>query len=89
MGLDNTGDLFTLSRHSTLGTNNVFTHSFGNPFSFKVDVESTGDILGANTVTNETDTYSSHPDAQKIITLTQAEYDAIGTPNVNTVYLTV
>ncbi|KKL45640.1 hypothetical protein LCGC14_2353630, partial [marine sediment metagenome] len=48
-----------------------------------------GNILGANTVTNETDTYSSHPDVQKVITLTQIEYDAIGTPNANTLYLTI
>jgi hypothetical protein len=39
-------------------------------------------------VMNDTDTYISHPNAQKIITLTQAEYDLIGAPNVNTLFFT-
>jgi len=40
-------------------------------------------------VMNDTDTYSSHPDAQKIITLTSAEYGAIGTPDANTLYFVI
>jgi len=39
-----------------------------------------------NKVGNDTDTYTSTPKANQIITLTQTEYDAIGTPDVNTLY---
>ncbi len=45
-----------------------------------------------NSVKNDTDTYTSTPPVTKIITLTQAEYNAIvsgGTPNVNTLYIII
>jgi hypothetical protein len=39
-----------------------------------------------NTVKNDTDTYTSTPAANQIVTLTQAEYDAIATKDPNTIY---
>jgi len=39
-------------------------------------------------VKNDTDTYAT-PDVQKIISLTQAQYTAIATPNVNTLYIII
>jgi hypothetical protein len=45
-----------------------------------------------DSVKNDTDTYTSTPPVTKIITLTQAEYNAIvsgGTPNVNTLYIII
>ena len=45
------------------------------------------DVTGI--VTNSTDTYTGTDACQHIITLTQAEYDAIGTPDANTLYIIV
>ena len=45
----------------------------------------TGD---ASTIKNNTDTYTSLASVAKVITLTDAEYAAIGTKNGNTLYLT-
>ena len=42
-----------------------------------------------NSVKNDTDTYTSTAPVTKIITLTQAEYTAITTPNVNTLYIII
>tara|TARA_B110000208_G_scaffold117630_1_gene144066 strand:- start:198 stop:2111 length:1914 start_codon:yes stop_codon:yes gene_type:complete len=45
-----------------------------------------------DSVKNDTDTYTSTPPVTKIITLTQAEYNAIvagGTPDVNTLYIII
>ena len=42
-----------------------------------------------NSVKNDTDTYTSTPPVTKIITLTQAEYTAITTPDVNTLYIII
>ena len=42
-----------------------------------------------DSVKNDTDTYTSTPPVTKIITLTQAEYTAITTPNVNTLYIII
>ncbi len=42
-----------------------------------------------DSVKNNTDTYTSTPPVTKIITLTQAEYTAITTPNVNTLYIII
>ncbi len=46
----------------------------------------TGSVTG-NVVGNNTDTYTSAPAVQQIVTLTQAEYNAIGSPDVNTLYI--
>ena len=43
----------------------------------------------ATSVRMDTDTYTSTPPVTKIITLTQAEYTAITTPNVNTLYVII
>lgn len=40
-------------------------------------------------ITNSTDTYTSVADVQHIITLTAAEYSAIGTPDANTFYIVI
>jgi hypothetical protein len=40
-------------------------------------------------VTNSTDTYTSNAKVQHLVSLTQAEYDAIGTKNDNTLYIII
>ena len=50
--------------------------------SLNVTGSVTGNVLG-----NNTDTYTSSAAIQQVITLTQAEYNAIGSPNVNTLYV--
>ncbi|MFY0714136.1 hypothetical protein J1D01_10695 [Seonamhaeicola sp. NFXS20] len=61
--------------------------------SYTLDVSGdgrfTGNITAPNIITNETDTYTGTDKAAKIITLTQAEYDAIGTKNASTLYIIV
>lgn len=57
--------------------------------TFASTVTATGNILGANTVTNETDTYTASAKVTKMITLSQSEYNAIGTKDVNTLYIIV
>ena len=42
-----------------------------------------------NSVKNDTDTYTSTPSVTKIITLTQAQYTAITTPDVYTLYIII
>jgi len=46
----------------------------------------TGSILG-NVLGNNTDTYTSSAAVQQVVTLTQTEYNAIGSPNANTLYI--
>jgi hypothetical protein len=53
-----------------------FTGSFG------VTGSVTGNVLG-----NNTDTFTSSAAVQQVVTLTQAEYNAIGSPNANTLYI--
>ena len=50
--------------------------------SFAVTGSVTGNVLG-----NDTDTYITSPVVQQVVTLTQTEYNAIGTPNANTLYI--
>jgi len=45
-----------------------------------------GSVLG-NVIGNNTDTYTSSAAVQQIVTLTQAEYNAIGSPDANTFYV--
>jgi len=44
-------------------------------------------LTSPTAVNNSTDTYTSVPNINNIISLTQAEYDAIGTPDANTLYV--
>ena len=64
----------------------VFRDSSGH-----MQIVAEGTVGGAQTdfVKNNTDTYVSHPDINQMISLTQAEYDAIGTPNVSTMYVII
>jgi hypothetical protein len=52
--------------------------------SINIDVNSS--ISGSNLVGNWADTYSTSPKVHQIVTLTQAEYNAL-TPNENTLYV--
>lgn len=55
-----------------------------------IDITSaTGDITVStpDSVVNSTDSYTSVPNVNNIISLTQTEYDAIGTPDPNTLYI--
>jgi hypothetical protein len=50
----------------------------------------TGSIIAPNATTfiqNTTDTYTSSAAVQQVVTLTQTEYNAIGSPNANTLYI--
>ena len=46
----------------------------------------TGSVSG-NVLGNNTDSYTSSPRVQQVVTLTQTEYNAIGTPDANTLYI--
>jgi adhesin/invasin len=71
------GNNITASVDNTVYTPNVITSG-----SFSVSGSVTGNVIG-----NNTDIYTSSAAVQQIVTLTQAEYNAIGTPNVNTLYI--
>lgn len=81
------------------GTEKYRFHNSGN-FSignvndiYKLDVSGTGRFTGnltaPNIITNETDTYASTSKVEKMIPLSQAEYDAIGTKNASTLYVII
>ena len=64
----------------------------GNPFPFSGSATITGSLNVTGSVTgnvlgNNTDIYTSSAPVQQVVTLTQAEYNAIGSPNVNTLYI--
>jgi len=50
--------------------------------SLNVSGSVTGNVLG-----NNTDTYTTSAPVQQVVTLTQAEYNAIGSPDANTLYI--
>jgi hypothetical protein len=50
--------------------------------SLNVTGSVTGNVLG-----NNTDTYTGSAAVQQVVTLTQAEYNAIGSPDANTLYI--
>lgn len=49
----------------------------------------TGNVLAANSITNELDTFSGTSKISQVISCTLAEYNAIGTKNVNTLYVII
>jgi len=49
----------------------------------------TGNVLSANSITNELDTYTGTAKVTQIITCSLAEYNAIGTKNANTLYVII
>lgn len=52
-----------------------------------LDADLLDGLQGSSYVSNNTDTYSGTSKVEKIITLSQAEYDAIGTKNASTLYI--
>ncbi len=50
-----------------------------------------GDVVvsAPSAIVNTTDVYTTTPNVTNVISLTQAEYDAIVTPNVNTLYIII
>ena len=101
VGGDNTGDQSLSISGSVItisGTNSTVTV----PSGLALGTTSTTALAGnttvitttqatdiTNSVKNDTDTYTSTPPVTKIITLTQAEYTAITTPDVNTLYIII
>jgi hypothetical protein len=71
----NTGSFATTGSNTFVG-NQVISGSFN----------VSGSILG-NVLGNNTDTFISSAAVQQVVTLTQAEYNAIGSPNANTLYI--
>lgn len=64
----------------------------GNPFPFSGSATITGSLNVTGSVTgnvlgNNTDIYTSSAPVQQVVTLTQAEYNAIGSPDANTLYI--
>ena len=62
--------------------------------AYNLQVDATGKIIetavGDGSITNVTDTYTSTPKVDYIVTLTQDQYDNdVGTPNVNTLYIII
>mgnify|MGYP000874917265 FL=1 len=85
LGIDNSvSDNLVLSRSATLGTANVFS------VDNNLDTTFTGDVNGANTVTNETDIYAGTTKVSHMITLSQAEYNSIsGSTDAGTMYIII
>jgi len=71
----NTGSFATTGSNTFIGNETISG-------SLNVSGSVTGNVIG-----NNTDTYTSSPAVQQIVTLTQAEYNAIGSPNANTLYI--
>ena len=85
---------------SLLGTASYATQALSasyapssNPFPYTGSAQITGSFavtgsVGGNVIGNNTDTYTSSPVVQQIVTLTQAEYNSIsGSADVNTLYI--
>ena len=74
----------------TSGNSGTSGTSFTSPYTGSVVITGsltvTGSVLG-NLVGNNTDTYTSSAAVQQIVTLTQAEYNAIGSPDSSTLYI--
>jgi hypothetical protein len=68
---------FTISGSTTLNGNTTISGSL-NFIS--------GSFSGS-AITNITDTYTTSPRVNQVVTLTQAEYNAIGSPDANTLYV--
>ena len=52
--------------------------------------DTTGKVAGSTApITNSTDTYASTPKVNNIVTLTQSQYDALATPDVNTLFIII
>ena len=51
------------------------------------DLDITSGSYSGSAISNITDTYTTTPEVDYIVSLTQAEYDAIGTPNSSTLYV--
>jgi hypothetical protein len=99
LGTPNKTDILSLGRNAGVG---LFGDAYepGTPYSFgsnsatwkTVDFILSGSLtvtgsVSGNVLGNDTDTYTSSPRVQQVVTLTQAEYNAIGSPNANTLYI--
>jgi cytoskeletal protein CcmA (bactofilin family) len=71
----NTGSFATTGSNTFIGNETISG-------SLNVSGSVTGNVLG-----NNTDTYTSSPRVQQVVTLTQAEYNSIGSPDANTLYI--
>jgi len=70
----------------------VDTGSGGAAFPYTGSAQITGSFavtgsVGGNVLGNNTDIYTSSAAVQQVVTLTQAEYNAIGSPDANTLYI--
>jgi hypothetical protein len=77
-----------VSRSVILGGNAITASVSDTVYVPNFDIS--GSVTGSgavNFVLNTKDTYTSSPKVQQIITLTQAEYNAIGSPDANTLYI--
>lgn len=101
VGGDNTGDQ-SLSISGSVITISGTNSSVTVPSGLALGTTSTTALAGnttvitttqatgiTNSVKNDTDTYTSTPSVTKIITLTQAQYAAITTPDVYTLYIII
>lgn len=87
IGTESTGSIYlrpfrydNTTGQSTFGATNTI---IGTPLTV------TGNITASNAITNELDTYTATPKTTQIITCSQAEYNAIGTKNANTLYVII
>ena len=66
------------------------TSSFVNTLNQSVTISGSLNVSGSvtgNVLGNNTDTYTTSPRVQQVVTLTQAEYNGIGSPDANTLYI--
>jgi hypothetical protein len=67
-----------------MNANNITEVNFGLQVSQSFSVSGS---VGGNVIGNNTDTYTGSAPVQQVVTLTQTEYNAISTPNANTLYI--
>jgi hypothetical protein len=74
---------------ATSGSLNTVSSSLNTVSASAYTVSGSYNSMSASAVSNVTDTYTSVGIVKYIVSLTQAEYAAIGTPNANTLYIVI
>ena len=77
---------FATTASLALAVEGALTNPFNGDFVVSGSFNVSSSITANNVITNQHDTYASDK-IHEIVTLTQAEYDAIGTPDANSLYV--
>jgi hypothetical protein len=79
-------DEFNIGRYASIGSGTAVNHLVVKNTG---DVSISGNLTSANTIGNEDDSYTGTAKVSQMVTLSQVEYDAIGTPDANTMYIII